>query len=387
MADVFDYLAWRGELTLAQSPFNCVDALILSVLAYMSFGDAAPGGEAVELGTTAQALLARGEGEPGARNGTDRRLLEALAGSARFCGMRLLACEECVDPRREMQFGAFTALTGDGAVFVAYRGTDNTLVGWKEDLNMSFAPVVAGQRRAVQYLERAAGMAPGPLRLGGHSKGGNLAVYAGAFCAPETQARIEAVFNNDGPGFAPEVLEAGGYRNILPRVQAFVPQTSIVGMLMGHGDDYTVVRSDQVGIMQHDPYTWQVLGPDFVRLEQVTAGSRLVDRALKDWLAGLTREERERFVDAVFGVLEATGAVTVRQLVDPHNARVLVRAMTGVDEKTRAMLLRVLSALASSAGRAVRQAAAPGHRLRPETGDGAALPGGAAGQQEPAKPG
>ena len=223
MADVFDYLAWRGELTLAQSPFNCVDALILSVLAYMSFGDAAPGGEAVELGTAAQALLARGEGEPGARNGTDRRLLEALAGSARFCGMRLLACEECVDPRREMQFGAFTALTGDGAVFVAYRGTDNTLVGWKEDLNMSFAPVVAGQRRAVQYLERAAGMAPGPLRLGGHSKGGNLAVYAGAFCAPETQARIEAVFNNDGPGFAPEVLEAGGYRNILPRVFSSTP--------------------------------------------------------------------------------------------------------------------------------------------------------------------
>lgn len=360
MTNLFDYLEWRGDLSLAQAPFNCVDALILCVLSYMSFEGAARCGEPVELGDAARLLLARKEGEPGARDENDRRLLQALERSARFSAMRLLACEERLDPAEEMQFAALTALTGDGAAFVAYRGTDNTLVGWKEDFNMSFAPVVAGQRHAAEYLERAAGLVSGPLRLGGHSKGGNLAVYAGAFCAPATQARIEAVFNNDGPGFAPEVLETEGYRLILPRVQTFVPQTSIVGMLMGHGDDYTVVHSDQVGILQHDPYTWQVLGPDFVRLEQVTAGSRLVDRALKDWLAGLPREERGHFVDAVFGVLQATGAVTVRQLVNPHNARVLVRAMGGVDDETRAMMLRVLSALASSAARAVRQLAGPG---------------------------
>ena len=295
MADVFDYLAWRGELTLAQSPFNCVDALILSVLAYMSFGDAAPDGEAVELGTAAQALLARGEGEPGARSGTDRRLLEALAGSARFlrdaaAGLRGVRGPP---PRNAVRrvYRPYGRRRGV-CCLPGYRQHPGGLErGSQYELcpgggRGSAAPCNTWNGRLAWRQAAAAGRPLEGRQFGGVCRG---------FCAPETQARIEAVFNNDGPGFAPEVLEAGGYRNILPRVQTFVPQTSIVGMLMGHGDDYTVVRSDQMGIMQPTPYTWQVLGPDFVRLEQVTAGSRLVDRALKDWLAGLTREEQERF--------------------------------------------------------------------------------------------
>lgn len=351
MADVFDYLAWRGELTLAQSPFNCVDALILSVLAYMSFGDAAPDGEAVELGTAAQALLARGEGEPGARSGTDRRLLEALAGSARFCGMRLLACEECVDPRREMQFGAFTALTGDGAVFVAYRGTDNTLVGWKEDFNMSFKTCVPSQTEAAKYLQRAAdSLGATRLRIGGHSKGGNLAVFAGVHCGALLN-RIEAVYSNDGPGFPAEILESPAYQAVSGCIRTFVPQTSIVGMLLEHTEDYTVVHSRQIGIAQHDPYSWEILGPDFVCLESVTDGCRFMDQTVKAWVDGMTPEERGEFIDTFYELLCATQAQTVGDLAhfSLKNARTIKKTLENTDPETKKMMTETIVKLLDAA--------------------------------------
>lgn len=359
MTDLFDYLAWRGDLSLEQSPFNCVDALVLSILCYLDFVGAVEGFEAppTPMEKAARLLLARPEGEPGARSEIDRRLLRALAASPRYKAMRLTGYESRLEPTREMQFAALTILTGDGAAFAAYRGTDNTLIGWKEDLNMSFAPVVQGQRQAESYLERLAARHGGPLRVGGHSKGGNLAVYAAAFCPPQVQSRIAAVYDNDGPGFCQEVLQSQGYRTVLSRVQAFVPQSSVVGMMMNHAESYTVVRSAQMGIMQHDPYSWQVLGSDFIRLEKVTAGSRFVDDTLKTWIANLDPEEQSRFIDTVFEVLGCTGAVTVRQLVSPRNAKPLVKAMSGLDEETRGMMVRVLAALGRAAKHAAKQAA------------------------------
>lgn len=165
---------------------------------------------------------------------------------------------------------------------------------------MSFMDMVPAQRDAGIYLCQVAEQFSEKLRVGGHSKGGNLAVFASAMCPKDVQERIVAVYNHDGPGFREGMLRREGYRTILPRVQTFVPQSSVIGMLLEHEEGYTVVQSSQKGIMQHDPYSWEIIGKDFVRLEELSEESRLLDKTVKAWLNDLTEEQREKFVDTVY---------------------------------------------------------------------------------------
>jgi len=348
MANILDYLRWRGDLPLTASPFNAVDSLILSVLAYVPFDGVVPPSATRKGPTIAEA--AAGLAESGAaafRDGDDRDLLAALAASERFGSMRLCAYENVIDIGREKQFAAVTALTGDGSAYVAYRGTDHTLVGWKEDFNMSFMTPVPAQEAAVAYLERVASGLRGRLRLGGHSKGGNLAVYAASFCRPRTQRRVSAVYNNDGPGFDASVIARDGYRNVQDRIRSFVPQSSIIGMLLEHAERYTVVQSTESGLMQHDPYSWSVLGTDFITVQQVTDESLFVDRTLKEWVGAMEPAQRELFIDAVFDVLSATEAKTLSELSGDwlKSSITVAKTLRGLDEATRKVMLDALKLL------------------------------------------
>ena len=372
MANILDYLEWRGDLTLEQAPFNPVDGLILCRLAYVPFDGIAPGpGEGTAtIGGAARVLLAQQTPErravvSGLWKG-DAELLAALMDSGRFSGMLLENYVSELDPEEEKQFSAFTVCLGDGSRYVAYRGTDSTLVGWKEDFNMAFTTPVPAQRTAAEYLRARAAEKPGPLRVGGHSKGGNLAVFAAAFCGEETQGRILEVQNNDGPGFEAAVTAQPGYRRIAPRVRTLVPQSSVVGMLLEHEEAYTVVHSTQLGLMQHDLYSWQVRRAGFVCLESVDEGSRMVDRALKEWISSMTPAQRETFVDVLFGLLDASGAQTVGQLSLGwlKNAGALARTLKGIDEPTREAMSSILKALSRAARHSLAQAFPRGEERR-----------------------
>ena len=308
MADLFDYLTWRGDLSLRQVPFGPVDALVLSILSYIPFGSLVS--EEIEGSVTlewaARSYLAQPVDCGGRiQCGEDRRLLGLLAGSTRFSRLRLACAAERFAPEEESQFAALAVLLADGSAFLSFRGTDATLVGWKEDFNMSFLDIVPAQRAAAEYTGRFAARFSGPLLLGGHSKGGNLAVCAAALCQARDRDRIRAVYSFDGPGFTPYLLSQPGYWELLTRLHAYVPQSSVVGMLLEHGEGHTVVRSDRTGLLQHDPYSWQIQGGDFLRLDQVSPGSKRLDRVLKDWLAGLSPDQREKAVDTLFRALSA----------------------------------------------------------------------------------
>lgn len=346
------YIAWRGDLSLEQSPFSPVDGLILSTLAYVRFQGCIPADAAaqVSLAEAVSAFLSRPAAEQGrVRSPSDAGLMRRLAASRRFAHMRLTAYQDVFLPEKEMQFAAYTALLEDGTAFLAFRGTDSTLVGWKEDFNMSFRDTVPAQSAALEYAERIAAAFGGALRLGGHSKGGNLAIYAATQCPPQVRGRILAVYNNDGPGFTDSVLSSPGYAELLERIHSFVPQSSIIGMLLQHEDDYTVVHSRQRGILQHDPYSWSVLGNDFIRLRRVTEGSRITDKVVKDWLCALTPEERGKFVDVLYELLSAGGASLTSDLVQPRSLYATLKAYKAVDEDTRRLLSSALKHLLDSA--------------------------------------
>lgn len=350
MGTIFDYIEWRGDLSVDVDPFNHVDALILTVLAYVPL-DGIVSAEFSKRGITvaeaARVFARKDVARAGIRDPKDGDLIAALGSSARFGGMGLSGYVSRIDAAQEKQFSAVTVTVGDGTHFVAYRGTDLSLIGWKEDFNMSFMKTVPAQADAVDYLELAASRLGGRLRVGGHSKGGNLAVYAASFCDNRTRKRIRSVFNGDGPGFDASVPESPGYRAARDRVNSFIPRTSVIGMMLEHDDDAAVVESTQTGILQHDPYSWTVIGKDFARVDSTDGKSRFYDKTIRDWLAALSREDRERFVDALFSVLSATGAKTFSEMTVDwlSHARTIAKTLKSVDDPTKKILQETLASL------------------------------------------
>lgn len=359
MANMIDYLAWRGDLGIAQEPICPVDALILAELSYLRLKGLVP--ERLEEAPTLRELaqiffeLPVEVQEGRMRISPDVALLKALGESRRFGGCRLTGVREEWNEETEMQFAALTALLEDGSVFVLFRGTDGTLVGWKEDFNLSFLDSTPGQRAATAYLERMAEQYPmGKLFVAGHSKGGNLAVFAAARSMPSVRQRIQAVYNHDGPGFRHAMMADAGYQEIGTRIHTFIPQSSVVGMLLEHEEPYTVVKSSQIGLFQHEPYSWEVREGDFVRLKQVTEGSRMLDQTVKSWLAGLTVKEREDFVDAVYELLQSTDAEHIGELAQPGNIGAILQKLGQQDSKTQWMLFNTMTQLVRAAARTGR---------------------------------
>lgn len=339
MANVFDYLTWRGDLTFSQDPPNDVDALIFAALSYVPFG-----GRVVTEPWTALPLREAAEETfqmPNlpqiARTKTDLELLKAAAGTVRFGACRLVRYRSQLLPEQDTQFAAVTFALDDGSLMVAFRGTDNSLVGWKEDFNMSFQDTVPAQRLAAQYLKDVAAEQGAPLRICGHSKGGNLAVFAGASAPPLVQKRILRVYNHDGPGFSDFLMGTPGYLALVPRIRTLVPQSSVIGMLMEHEEAYTVIRSSGHGIFQHDPYSWEVRGPEFLPVEQITGGSQFLDATIKAWCAGMTAQERGKLVDALFALLGSGDVERATDIFHVRNLRAYAKSLSA-DEPTRRLL-------------------------------------------------
>lgn len=358
MANIVDYALWRGDLPVGQVPLSEVDALILSYLSYMPMDGVVEGegGGSVTLREAALAMLERSEREGSGLAYSvkdDRRLLAALAQTARFGTMRLCAFVNRVDGEAGEQFSAVTFLPEAGPAFIAYRGTDNTVVGWQEDFNMCFESVVPAQRDAVAYAERMARALSGGLILGGHSKGGNLAAYAGMFADGATLGRVEAVYNFDGPGFNEEIVASPAFAQRGLRARTFVPQSSVIGVLLENDEPFTVVRSDGVGIFQHNPYTWQVMGGGFVAVPERTESSVFADETVKHWLASLSPEVRRRAIDGIFEVLGAEDGRNVAELFEPHNAMGVLRAAGAMDEETRRAVEETFRLLGEALGRNV----------------------------------
>ena len=339
MANMFDYLTWRGDLSLSQSPFQDVDSLILSTMSYIFFDGIVAESleERITIGEMADRFLSRPQTEWKLRIPEDERLLRVLKESDRFRNMELCGYVNKLDFQTEKQFAALTILLGDGTVLVAYRGTDYSLVGWKENFNMCFMDDVPAQLDAVAYLIRVAEAFPHmKLRVCGHSKGGNLAVYGAAMCPKEVQEHICVVYNHDGPGFRETMLKREGYQNILPRLKTFLPQFSVVGMLLEQQGEMIIIRSNEKGIMQHEPYSWEVIGADFVKQNGLTEKSYFLDSTVTRWMDGLTEEQRESFIDTIY---EAVAAAPVDHFgeaaVSPRMIISTLQTLHAEDEGTK----------------------------------------------------
>lgn len=354
--NIIDYVIAAKD-RFGDSPLNPVDSLVLSQLSYSKME---------------RVLAETGDREPRIRDFfrgeffsrlfnddiSDERNLELFAfasASPRFRDLPVKYLEARIDEASETQFAAMTFELDENTDYVAFRGTDGSILGWKEDFNMSFMEEIPAQRLAADYLNRHFSN-PGSSRrliLGGHSKGGNLAIYAGLKAEPRVRKLILQIYSHDGPGFRPDVLkelEDIREEEKIP-VRRLIPDSSVIGMLMSSTDDYEVVDCEGVGIMQHYAYAWHVYGNDFEYCGDLSQAGKYNGRMIRDWLASASYEERENFCDTLYRLLTENGIYTLTDLKNLTAPKIvsIVASLGETDEESRKNFFRILRALASAA--------------------------------------
>ena len=366
---VFDYLQWRGDLTLQQDPFNEVDNLVLCIIAYINLRKidrlwSKNPKDAMPIGDVCARLTAADE-QLGLSSLDYIPVMRAAAETERFRDTRLFAFESRNDEAKQMQFAAVSFLLPDGSVFIAYRGTDTSLVGWKENFNMSYLETVPAQARATEYAQEVIRACKHrPYRIGGHSKGGNLAAWAAVHLPEKLQGkRLLAAYNNDGPGFHADLLDTPAYRRVEDRLHTYIPESSIVGVLLEHAEDYAVIDSANRSVMQHEPMSWSVIGPRFVHLGQRSQMGKLSDGVLQEWIGSMTPAEREQFTDALFDVLSLSGKA--RTLDDLRSGGLaggaaLLKQYAGADEQKKKIISEIFRRLAVDVKGELKRAAGEG---------------------------
>ena len=353
MADMLDYIRWRGDLPFTVSPPNEVDAVIFSTLSYIPFRgrtvshpeEAIPFSEAVE------EFFSYPEPPNYIRAQRDLDLLKAAGESVRFGNTRITEYRPKFIKEQDTQFAGVTFLLDDGSLFVTFRGTDNTLVGWKEDLSMSFRSVIPSQALAKQYLQDVLMTHSGPVRVSGHSKGGNVAVYAVSQSAPVIRDRVLEVYNQDGPGFSAEFLEDPGYRSILPKIRTYLPQGSMIGVVLYRAEPVIIVQSHETGIMQHDPFSWNICGTAITRMDALNANSRFFRLTMENWLAGFDMDDRVRLVNMLYDLLTSGDVEVMDDILQPKSLINYVARLRG-SELIRKYLASDLNSLLKAARRA-----------------------------------
>ena len=337
-------------------PFNAVDSLMLSQLAYMNLGKLVPGVEyqrhPVRIADLYKAEFFEDMLDEVRDAKSNRKLLNALCASPRYRDIKINYYIDNIDQELEKQFCAMTFILPDGKIYIAFRGTDSTIVGWKEDFNLFFQPVIPGHISAQHYVQTVANRLDGDIYIGGHSKGGNLALFGASFADKNIQDRIITVFNHDGPGLSPEIQQIAGYTDLSEKVETTVPQASLFGLIFAT-DDFLVVKSDRMGIMQHDPFSWEICGSDFIYSEELKKSSNKLVFTMYDLMKSLDSADREVFIDTVFEIISAPGVASFTEwpVMAIKKFDTMVDTLKSLDSQTADQMKTVLFELAKSVGK------------------------------------
>lgn len=358
MASLSDYLTWRGDITFDQVPLTTVDALLLSQLSYLDLRKIIGTKEKKQECTLSQAAEqywklhteAELENYVSFALRTAGILLREMAATKRFGDLLLRNYVRRIDVDVQEQFAALEIVLGKKESFVSFSGTDDHLVGWKEDFNMCFLSPIPSQTDALAYLQEVLQENSRKVYVGGHSKGGNLSVYASVKCKRTLRKHILRVYNFDGPGFEKPFMESERYQEMKERIETWVPESSIVGMMLEPDEAYQVVKSTQSGFMQHDATSWEVLGSEFISVPEVKKSSKRMAVGLKEWMSGLRKDELEFFFDKMYEVLESTEAKTLADLNKDRwkSITTIVRSYGNMEKKAKDMMLAFVKAIVTA---------------------------------------
>ena len=358
MKNMLDYIKEFGHVSFEERAFSEIDALVLTELEYLPLEKVVPSDENGENFVTVKEIaeyMQEHKQELFDENPmmiTEERheVSQVIADAPRFQSLKFFGVVSEWDKDTTKQFAAVTVEVEPSVRLVVFRGTDETLIGWKEDFLMTYSPLVAAQTDAKEYLAKQASLWGGDLMISGHSKGGNLAIYAAATQVEDVQLRIVDIFCFDSPGLYRSVLETKGYQNIVPLAMRYIPQDSLVGLMLESEVPYVIVKSNATGAMQHSAMTWEIEDGQFIKMEKLTKNSQLNDQTFKKWTESVSDEELELFWNVFFELLFSVGIDTVNDLYGQfmHYVQEFLKAAGDMDEEKRELLTRIALLLVST---------------------------------------
>lgn len=353
MDNIINYV--ENELhTISEKPFNPVDSLVLSQICYINFGSLVGHVHENKKHITFKDLL-KTECFPKMFDsipyGTNTKaLLFALAASPRFRDIRINYYISKTDSTFEKQFSAITFILNNTAAYIAFRGTDYTVVGWKEDFNMAFTSPVPSQIEGVNYLNTIAKIIPHDLYIGGHSKGGNIAVYSAMNCNYRISTRIKSIYSHDGPGFRKEIIQSDKFNSIKDKIHKTLPHSSLIGMLLENHEDYHVIKSNKFGgLKQHNPFSWEISNCDFNYLEKISSSAQYTNDTLNKWLSEVDDNKRKILINTLFDILNSTSSKSFIELSQNRkkNIPIIISAIKNMDAELKSMIIELIKELSS----------------------------------------
>jgi len=358
MKNMLDYIKEFGHVSFEERAFSEIDALVLTELEYLPLEKVVPSDENGENFVTVKEIAEYMQEHkqelfdenPMMITQERHEVSQVIADAPRFQSLKFFGVVSVWDKDTTKQFAAVTVEVEPSVRLVVFRGTDETLIGWKEDFLMTYSPLVAAQTDAKEYLAKQASLWGGDLMVSGHSKGGNLAIYAAATQEEDVQLRIVDIFCFDSPGLYRSVLETKGYQNIVPLAMRYIPQDSLVGLMLESEVPYVIVKSNATGAMQHSAMTWEIEDGQFIKMEKLTKNSQLNDQTFKKWTESVSDEELELFWNVFFELLFNAGIDTVNDLYGQfmHYVQEFLKAAGEMDEEKRELLTRIALLLVST---------------------------------------
>ena len=351
MGNIMDYISWRGDLSLEQSQFNEVDNLILACFSYVNLDGIPAVTKQKGIGLkklTEEFMKLHTMKELEADKSFIRLapfMMMEMAKSVRFgkCVVRNYVND--IVTEAEQQFAAMEIVLEDGTSYVSFRGTDDTIIGWKEDFNLSTG-VVPAQKRAIEYLQKISEHTDGMLRVGGHSKGGNLAIYGSVMCKSAHEKILE-IYSNDGPGFSREFQELPETKEMMPKIIRIIPEYSIIGTLLEHEKEPVIVASSSKGLLQHDGFSWEVQGPALVRRDSLNKTALRFIEILHKWIDGMDTEQKRLLIEDLFATLQASGYENLSEVQSGglKSLAAMVKRVEKFAPESRGMMQELLAAI------------------------------------------
>ena len=342
MWSALDYIDWRGDLSFKVSPVNCVDVFLCSQLATPDYaGIVSNSNKPVLLGNVVKEYFETHEDSMESLGVLQSQyvhpMLHKLPEALRFKRIKLAYYFNKVNPENEEQCSAVTVVFPSGNICISFRGTDDTIIAWKEDFNLAIMDKVPAYDDALNYIKRVSKAFPGAeITVCGHSKGGNIAVYASVMAPKSIRDRIVRVYSFDGPGFRDVFLKTKQYTEMKDRIITVISDNSFVGVLMKRAGTERIVHANVEGPMAHDGFNWEVMGTDFVSEQSLNRISATFEDAMDSALNEMTTEEKKLFTDELFDTLLSTGAVTCSDLTKLGVKTFSVLSEFGKDEKVKA---------------------------------------------------
>ena len=361
--NIIDYALLNAHKDFDTLPFSKIDGLIFAQLAYISFDNLVPDTKSRSNGLYLSEIAECDDYEalfPLERTAErNKKLLNAAAYSKRYGKVRVNYYQDILDYEQDTQFCAITFIMPNGDGCIAFRGTDSTITGWKENFNMLYMSPVAAQKLSVPYVEQVSKKIKGNITLVGHSKGGNLAIYSGTMCSDKTKKKIVEIQSFDSPGFSEEFINSDNYIQTEQKITKLIPEESIFGLLLNNRDTYRIIKSDGSGVLQHDPFLWQIENDDFISGEKVYKRSQFIDNTFNDWVYNSDPNQRKMFVEAMFDIIESTNAENAVSFVDwsdciKNNTSLIFDALKELDPETRSLVLSGVGSIFSTLNKNVK---------------------------------